>query len=97
MKDSLGILNILISTASTEREIKVQYRRLARIYHPEKYDSTTNKMSTPKSQLSSSQRGAKTNANGAPHCKTTTRTSPRTYASLYQAQQKMDYSPLGYT
>ena len=43
-KDSLGILNLPISTSATEREIKVQYRRLARIYHPEKYDPTTNKM-----------------------------------------------------
>ena len=37
-KDSLGILNLPISTAATEREIKVQYRRLAIIYHPDKYD-----------------------------------------------------------
>ena len=40
-KDSLGILNLPISTAATEREIKVQYQRLARIYHPDKYDPTT--------------------------------------------------------
>ena len=42
---SLGILNIPVSAAATEREIKVQYRRLARIYHPDKYDPTANEMS----------------------------------------------------
>ena len=41
--DSLGILNL--SFAATEREMKVHYRRLARIYHPDKYDPTTNEMS----------------------------------------------------
>ena len=49
-KDSLGILNLPISTAATEREIKVQYRCLARIYHPDKYDPTTNKMSKSEAQ-----------------------------------------------
>ena len=38
--DSFGILQL--NNAATEREIKVQYRRLARIYHPDKYDSSTN-------------------------------------------------------
>ena len=38
--DSLDILNL--SFAATEREMKVHYRRLARIYHPDKYDPTTN-------------------------------------------------------
>ena len=28
-----------------QREIKVQYRRLARIYHPDKFDPTTTEMS----------------------------------------------------
>ena len=49
-KDSLGILNLRISTAATEIEIKVQYQRLARIYHPDKYDPTTNKMSKSEAQ-----------------------------------------------
>ena len=49
-KDSLGILNLPVSTDAKEREIKVQYRRLARIYHPEKYDPTTNKMSKSEAQ-----------------------------------------------
>ena len=38
------------STSSKEIEIKVQYRRLARIYHPDKYDPTTNKMSKSEAQ-----------------------------------------------
>ena len=42
---SLGILNIPVSAAATEREIKVQYRFFARIYYPDKYDTTTNEMS----------------------------------------------------
>ena len=41
-RDSLGIINIPISTAATEIEIKVQYRCLARIYHPDKYNPTAN-------------------------------------------------------
>ena len=49
-KDSLGILNLPISTATTEREIKVQYLRLAIIYHPGKYDPTTKKMSKSEAQ-----------------------------------------------
>ena len=40
---SLGILNI--PERATEREIKIQYRRLARIYHSDKYYPTTNEMS----------------------------------------------------
>ena len=34
-----------------EREIKVQYQRLARFYHPDKYDPTTNKMSKSEAQV----------------------------------------------
>ena len=49
-RDYLGILNLLVSSAATEREIKVKYRRLARIYHPDKYDPTTNKMSKIEAQ-----------------------------------------------
>ena len=44
-KDSLRILNITISTAAAKIEIKVQYRRLAKIYHPDKYDPTANEIS----------------------------------------------------
>ena len=47
-KYSLEILNI--SFAATERVIKVQYRRLARVYPPDKYNPTTNKMSKFQSQ-----------------------------------------------
>ena len=36
--------------SSTEREIKVQYRRLARIYHPDKYDGATNAMAKEQAQ-----------------------------------------------
>ena len=49
-KDSLGILNIPVSTSAKEIEIKVQYRRLARIYHPDKYDPTKNKISKYEAQ-----------------------------------------------
>ena len=49
-KDSLGILNLPISAAAINREVKVQYQRLARIYHPDKYDPTTNKMSKSEAQ-----------------------------------------------
>ena len=42
-RDSLGILNLYF--AATERKMKVHYRRLERIYHPDKYDPTTNEMS----------------------------------------------------
>ena len=47
-KDSLGILNL--SRTSTEREIKIRYRQLARTYHPDKYNSTTNKISKSEAQ-----------------------------------------------
>ena len=47
-KDSLGILNL--PRTSTEREIKIRYRQLARTYHPDKYNSTTNKMSKSEAQ-----------------------------------------------
>ena len=48
--DFLGILNLPVSYTATEREIKVQYRRLARIYHPYKYNPTTNKTSKYEAQ-----------------------------------------------
>ena len=38
-QDSPGILEL--AKNATEREIKTQYRRMARIFHPDKYDSTT--------------------------------------------------------
>ena len=47
-RDSLGILNL--SFAATEREMKVHYRRLERIYHLDKYDPTTNEMSKLEAQ-----------------------------------------------
>ena len=47
-RDSFGILQL--NSAATEREIKVQYRRLARIYHPDKYDGSTNPMTKEQSQ-----------------------------------------------
>jgi len=47
-RDSLGIF--LLPSTATEREIKVQYRRLARIYHPDKYDPMTNEMSKMEAQ-----------------------------------------------
>ena len=46
--DSFGILQL--NNTATEREIKVQYRRLARIYHPDKYDSSTNPTTKTESQ-----------------------------------------------
>ena len=46
--DSLAILGLY--TTSTEREIKVRYRSLARIFHPDKYDSTTTTMSKEQAQ-----------------------------------------------
>ena len=49
-KDSLGILNIPISNAATEIEIKVHYWRLEIIYHPDKYNPTTNKISKSEAQ-----------------------------------------------
>ena len=41
-RNYIGILQLPIT--ATEREIKVQYRRLDRIYHPDKYDGSTNPM-----------------------------------------------------
>ena len=38
--DYFGILQL--NNNATKREIKVQYRQLARIYHPDKYDGSTN-------------------------------------------------------
>ena len=47
-RDYFGILNL--PRTSTEREIKIRYRQLARTYHPDKYNSTTNKMSKSEAQ-----------------------------------------------
>ena len=47
-RDSLGILNL--PRTLTEREIKIRYRQLARTYHPDKYNSTTDKMSKSEAQ-----------------------------------------------
>ena len=44
-RDSLRIL--LMTDFATEREVKTQYRQLARIYHPDKYDQTSTQM-TPR-------------------------------------------------
>ena len=44
----IGILQLPINP--TEREIKVQYRRLSRIYHPDKYDGSTNSMTKDQAQ-----------------------------------------------
>ena len=46
--DSFGIFDLTYS--ATERAIKVRYRQLARIYHPDKYDGSTNSMSKMESQ-----------------------------------------------
>ena len=43
-KDSFGILELPMT--ATEREIRVQYRRLARIYHPDKYNLASNEVSS---------------------------------------------------
>ena len=48
-RDSLGIF--LLPSTATEREIKVQYRRLARKYHPDKYHLTTNTVSSEMTEL----------------------------------------------
>ena len=46
--DSFGILQL--NNTATEREIQVQYIRLERIYHPDKYDGSTNPMTKTESQ-----------------------------------------------
>ena len=46
--DYFGILQL--NNTATKREIKVQYRRLARIYHPDKYDRSTNPTTKTESQ-----------------------------------------------
>ena len=47
-RDSLQIL--LMTDFATEREVKTQYRRLARIYHPDKYDQTSTQMTPRQSE-----------------------------------------------
>ena len=47
-KDSLGILELPL--AATEREIKVQYKKLARTYHPDKFNPTNKPMTHYESQ-----------------------------------------------
>ena len=47
-RDSLGILELPF--AATEREIKVQYKKLARIYHPDKFNPATNPMTQYEAQ-----------------------------------------------
>ena len=44
-----------LSLAATEREIKVTYIRLARKYHPDKYDMSSNEVSTEMAQLEAQQ------------------------------------------
>ena len=46
--DSLRILHM--TNFATEREVKTQYRRLARIYHPDKYDQTSTQMTPRQSE-----------------------------------------------
>ena len=46
--DSLHILDM--TDCATEREVKTQYRRLARIYHPDKYDQTSTQMTPRQSE-----------------------------------------------
>ena len=48
MGDSLMILNLPINY--TERELKVRYRSLAQIYHPDKFSSTNTTMSKEEAQ-----------------------------------------------
>ena len=43
-KDSFGILELPMT--ATERELRVQYKRLARIYHPDKYKLASNEVSS---------------------------------------------------
>ena len=42
-KDSLGILNLV--SYVTEREVKMNYRKIARIYHPDKHRPSSTNMS----------------------------------------------------
>ena len=46
--DSFG--NLQLNNTATERDIKVQYRQLARIYHPDKYDISINPTRKTESQ-----------------------------------------------
>ena len=43
-KDSFGILELPMT--ATERELRVKYKRLARIYHPDKYKLASNEVSS---------------------------------------------------
>ena len=52
-KDSFGILELPLT--ATEREIKVQYRRLARIYHPDRYELASNEVSSRMTMLEAQQ------------------------------------------
>ena len=52
-KDSFGILELPMT--ATEREIKVQYRRLARTYHPDKYALASNEVSSRMTVLEAQQ------------------------------------------
>ena len=47
-RDSLRIL--LLTDFTAEREVKTQYRRLARVYHPDKYDQTSTQMTSRQSE-----------------------------------------------
>ena len=47
-RDSLQIL--ILSDFATEREVKTQCRRLARIYHPDKYNQTSTQMTPRQSE-----------------------------------------------
>ena len=52
-KDSFGILELLLT--ATEREMKVQYRRLARIYHLDRYELALNEVSSRMTMLEAQQ------------------------------------------
>ena len=44
-----------LSLAATEREIKIMYIRLARKYHPDKYDMSSNEVSEEMTWLEAQQ------------------------------------------
>ena len=52
-KYSFGILELLFT--AIEREIKVHYRRLARIYHPDRYELASNEVSSRMMMLEAQQ------------------------------------------
>ena len=41
---------LLMTDFATDREVKTQYRQLARIYHPDKYDQTSTQMTPRQSE-----------------------------------------------